>query len=142
MTWAMGMLNFQGIVAGLTVFGLVGLAASAAKQSGSDAVELGTAAATVMMALISGMFSMMTDLEKDGTVDLQQAIGKLATVYLSIPKENHGQGKITISLQQRSMEFPAVTCQDKPLTTGQMVMVVAVLHAGIMLVVSAEQSTA
>ena len=138
MTWAMGMLNFQGIVAGLTVFGLVGLAASAAKQPGSIAVELGAASATVMMALVSGMFSMMTDLEKDGTVDLQQAVGKLATVYLSIPEENQGQGKITISLQERSMEFPAVTCQDKLLTTGQKVVVVAVLDAGIMLVVSAE----
>jgi hypothetical protein len=139
MTWAMGMLNFQGIVSGLTAFGLVGLAASAAKRPGSVALELGIAAAIVMMAWVSGMFSMMTGLEKDGTVDLQQAIGKLATVYLSIPEQGQGQGKITISLQQRSMEFPAVTCQDNLLTTGQKVVVVAVLDAATMLVVSAEQ---
>jgi hypothetical protein len=139
MTWVTGMLNFQGVVCGLTVFGLVGLAANAAKRPGSVAVEFGVIAALVMMALINGMFSMMTGLEKDGTVDLQQAIGKMATVYLSIPEKNHGQGKVTLSLQQRFMEFPAVTFQDDLLATGQKVMIVAVLDPAIMLVVSADR---
>ncbi|HET6250663.1 MAG TPA: hypothetical protein VFE47_23445 [Tepidisphaeraceae bacterium] len=138
MTWVMGMLNLQGIVAGLTVFGLVGLAANAAKRPGPVALKLGIAAAVVMMASVSGILSMMTGLERDGTVDLQQAIGQLATVYLSIPEKNQGRGKITVTLQQRTMEFLAVTFQDNLLSTGQKVMIVGVLDAATMLVVPAD----
>ncbi len=133
------MLNFQGIVSGVTVFGLVGLAANAAKQPGSAALKFGIAAGLVMMALISGMLGMMTGLEKDGTVDLQEAVGKPATVYLSVPAKNEGQGKVTVSLQQRLMEFPAVTFKDDPLVKGQKVVIVAVLGTAVMLVVSAEK---
>jgi hypothetical protein len=139
MAWVLGILNFQGIVSGVTVFGLVGLAASAGKRPGPVAVELGVAAAVVMMAAISGMLSMMTSMDRDATVDLQQATGQPATVYLGIPAKNEGLGKVTLSLQQRLMEFPAVTFQDDPLLTGQKVVIVAVLDTGIMLVVSAEK---
>jgi hypothetical protein len=137
--WVLGMLNFQGIVSGITVFGLVGLASNAAKQPGSESLKLAVAAAVVMMALVSGMLSMMTGLERDGTVDLHQAVGKQASVYLSVPAKNSGQGKVTVSLQQRLMEFPAVTFQDDLLVTGQNVVIVAVLETGIMLVVSADK---
>jgi hypothetical protein len=139
MAWVLGMLNFQGIVSGITVFGLVGLAANAAKLPGSLSVKLGIVAALVMMSMISGMFSLMTNMDRDGTVDLQLAIGKPATVYLSIPGKNEGQGKITVSLQDRSMELGAVTFQDDPLATGQKVVIVAVLGTDTMLVVAADK---
>jgi hypothetical protein len=81
---------------------------------------------------------MMTGLEKDGTFDLQQAVGKLATVYLSVPEKGRGQGKITVSVQQRFMEFPAVTFKDDPLATGRKVAIVAVLDPGVMVVAAAD----
>ncbi len=138
MAWVLGMFNFQGIVAGATVFGLVGLAVSAARKPGSVAVGFGIGAAIVMMALVSALLAMMTGLDKDATVDIQQAVGKLATVYLGVPAKNEGRGKITVSLQGRLMEFPAATFQDEPLVTGSKVNIVSVLDPDVMLVVLAE----
>lgn len=139
MAWLLGMFNFQSIVAGVTVFGLVGLAANAAKEPAYFCLKLGIAAALVMMALISDILTLMVRMEKDGTADLQQAVGKSATIYLSVPPKNEGQGKVTVSLQQQLMEFPAVTFQDDPLLAGQKVVIVSVLGTSTMLVVSADK---
>jgi hypothetical protein len=134
--WVQGMFNFQGIVAGATVLGLVGLAATAAKMPARAAIAIAIAAALVMMAAIERIFDLMTHMENDGTIEVQQAVGKPATVYLGIPARNEGQGKVTISLQERLMEFPAITFGESPLVTGQKVVVVNVLDPSVMVVVS------
>jgi hypothetical protein len=133
--WMQSIFNFQGIVAGATVLGLVGLAATSARMSGRSSLSLSIAAALVMMALIGGVLDLMTRMENDGTIEIQQAVGKPATVYLGIPARNEGQGKITISLQERQMEFAAITFGESPLTTGQKVVVVNVLDPSVMVVV-------
>jgi hypothetical protein len=138
LAWVQSMFNFQGIVSGATVLGLAGLAATSAKLPGYVALAIGIGAALVMMALIDGAFGLMENMDNDGTVDIQQAVGKIATVYLSIPAKSEGLGKITMNLQQRLMEFSATTFKDKPLATGQRVVVVAVLGSSVMLVVAEE----
>jgi len=142
LAWVLSMFNFQGVVAGATVFGLAGLAATAAKISMWPALAIAFAAAFAMMAVVDGVFTLMANMESDGTIDLQQAVGKAATVYLGIPAKNEGQGKITMSLQQRLMEFPAVTFKDAPLEAGRNVQVVAVVDGSVMLVVPSEDAAA
>jgi len=137
--WVPSLFNFQGIVSGATVLGLAGLAATAAKLPGVVALAIAIGAALVMMAVIEGLFGVMANMDSDGTIDIDQAVGKMATVYLGIPAKSEGQGKITVSLQQRLMEFPAITLQDAPLVTGQKVIVVAVQDSDVMQVVSAEK---
>jgi len=138
-SWLHNMLNFQGIVAGITVLGLAGLAASAAKLPDLVALLIGVAASLVMMALVAGFFGVMVGMDDDCTVRLEDAVGTLGTVYLSIPARNEGQGKVTLNLQERLMEFPAVTFQEAPLSTGQKILVVAVQKPTVMEVVSAEK---
>jgi hypothetical protein len=134
--WLQSIINLQGIIAGATVFGLVGLAATSAKMRQGATLSIAIAAALVMMALIGGVLDLMTRMANDGTIEIQQAVGKPATVYLGIPARNEGQGKITISLQERHMEFPAITYGESPLATGQKVIVVNVLDPSVMVVVS------
>ena len=108
----------------------------AGKMSSAAAVSIAIAAALVMMALVEGVFDLMMRMENDGTIEIQRAVGKPAIVYLRIPARNQGQGKITISLQERLMEFAAVTFDEAPLATGQKVVVVNVLDPSVMVVVS------
>ena len=139
--WVQGMFNFQGIVAGATVFGLAGRAAMAAKLPPHSALLIGVVAALFMMALIEALFEFMARMDSDCTVDIQQAVGQCGTVYLGIPPRNQGQGKITINLQQRLMEFPAVTYEDSPLTAAQKVIVLSVLDPSVMVVALAENTS-
>jgi hypothetical protein len=137
--WLQCMFNFQGLVAGATVLGLAGLSATAAHLSPLLALLIAAGAAIVMMALVAACFSFMTNMEHDGTVQIDQAVGIVGTVYLSIPPKNEGQGKITLTLQHRTMEFPAVTLHDEPLPAGRQALVVAVQKSSVMEVVSADK---
>ncbi len=65
-------------------------------------------------------------LKSDGTVRIQRAVGQNGTVYLSIPGQRSGAGKVTLCLQNRTVECQAVT-PYQPLPTGSKVVVTAVV---------------
>ena len=58
------------------------------------------------VAVIMRTFSRM---HSEGNLQPDLAVGKTAKVYLRIPAERSGKGKITVSIQGRSTEFDAVT---------------------------------
>ena len=52
---------------------------------------------------------MMVRLQEDGTTNYGTAVGKTATVYVSVPPAREGRGKVTLVLQGRYTEADAVT---------------------------------
>jgi hypothetical protein len=68
----------------------------------------------------------MLTLEDDGSVSIHGAVGSTGTVYLSIPGERKGAGKVLLTLQNRTVEYQAVTPQAA-LPTGASVLVVDVV---------------
>jgi hypothetical protein len=131
--------NLQGLTAAAAVLGLSGLAANAAKFSPSASLGIALGAGFVMLLAIAASFELIASMEHDATVNIQDAVGQIATVYLGIPANREGVGKITLTLQQQSMEFAAATEQDKPLAAGEKVIVIAVNDPALMQVVSAEK---
>jgi hypothetical protein len=125
--WFAGVLTFRTLVAALTFFGLAGLAGSA-KWGGEQPVTLlvALAAGGGALFLVATLMRSLYRLRADGTVRIDRAVGKKGTVYLSIPAARAGAGKVTLSLQNRTVEYQAVTA-DRALPTGSSVVVVAVL---------------
>ena len=137
--WFVGVLSFRTIVAALTFFGLTGLAAN---QGGIDhwtTLGLAIAAGAGAMFLVAYMMQALHKLKAEGTARIERAIGATGTVYLTIPGKNSGVGKVTLSLQNRTMEYHAVTFQDD-LPTGTKVVAVAVVKPGTVEVVPAGDS--
>ncbi len=103
------MISFRTVVAAMAFFGLIGLAA----ESAGVAPELVLAAAVCAgFGAMYGVFWMMkclSRLRSDGTVRVRGALGKRGTVYLRIPAQRSGMGKILINLQNRTMEYEAMT---------------------------------
>ncbi len=62
----------------------------------------------------------------EGTARITGAVGLPATVYLRIPGDNCGAGKIHVNLPNRTMEYRAVTSGDS-IPTGSKVIVVKVV---------------
>lgn len=54
-------------------------------------------------------FRAMMKLESSGNINYENAIGKKGTVYINIPKEKKGKGKITMVVQDRFTEIDAIT---------------------------------
>lgn len=140
--WFVGVLTFRTIVAALTFFGLAGLAGTAALRESTVAWKDGLALGIALAAGLAAMFGVaaimrsLYNLRSDGTIRIERAVGKYGTVYLRVPGEKKGLGKVTVNVQNRSMEYQAVTSKDE-LPTGAKVVVVAVVSPDTVEVLSA-----
>ena len=67
-------------------------------------------------------------LRADGTARIDRAVGTTGTVYLRVPSARAGAGKVHLALQNRTVEYRAVTAGDE-LPTGKPIKVVAVVGA-------------
>ncbi len=128
-------LSFRAIVAFMTFFGLGGMIASTSDMGG--AASLGVAFATGMFAFLLTRVVLMqfSKLRSSGTVDVKNAVGSEARVYLTIPEKKSGQGAVTVGIQGRTMQYRAIT-PGPELKTGALCKVSAV-HAEDTLVVDA-----
>ena len=65
-------------------------------------------------------------LQASGNLDVENAVGKVAEVYIPIPPKGMGSGKVTMTLQEKYCELNAITTSEEKLKTGMYVRVVAV----------------
>ena len=77
--------------------------------------------AAVLLALA---FKWSLRLESSGNIDYKNAIGKTANVYLRVPKQKSGTGKITLILQERLVEVSAVTNEEEDLLVNTIVEII------------------
>jgi len=110
-------LSIRALAGFLTFFGLVGWAGAGSgwpTWGHVGAASLSGAAVMVLVAIIMRFFRRM---QSSGNVKPESAVGSIATVYLKVPGQRTGRGKITVSIQGRSMEFEALTA-GKELPSG------------------------
>lgn len=88
----------------------------------------------VAALLIALFFKWISKLQANGNINVKNAVGKQATVYLTIPASGASTGKITMELQDRYVELEAKTKQAQPIKTGSTVKVVDVIDSGTLLV--------
>ena len=79
------------------------------------------------MAAVYWMMRGLQELRADGTVRVQHAVGQHGNVYLRVPANRSGSGKIQFNLQNRTMEYLAITAGPE-LPTGTKVVVVGVVN--------------
>jgi hypothetical protein len=121
-----GVLSFRSVVAALTFFGLAGLAAGSATDSTLTVLAVAVAAGVGAMYGVYWLMRGLYQLQAEGTVRIQRSVGRHATVYLKIPGHQSGTGKIQVNLQNRTMQYLAMTPGDE-LPTGAKVVVVDVI---------------
>jgi hypothetical protein len=119
------MLSLRTVVAGLTFFGLGGLASNASGAHPLGSLSIAAVSGFAALYLVGWAMRTLMRLRADGTVHIENAVGQTAVVYLTIPGHRAGKGKITVTLQNRTMEYEAETEHDT-LPTDTLVHVVAV----------------
>jgi hypothetical protein len=127
--WFSSMLTVRTLVAAVTFFGLGGLAGL--RQWGPDlwpvTLAVAVAAGGGALMLVGSLMRWLRQQTASGTVHINRAVGQSGTVYLTIPGQKGGAGKVTVCVQNRTMEYQAVT-PDQELPTGAKVVVVAVVN--------------
>lgn len=92
-------------------------------------------ALTICISILTGVIALvgvgllyraMNKLQSNGILNLKNAIGKEAEVYLTIPANNSGVGKVTLEIQDRLIEANARTNKECSIPTGSTVKVISV----------------
>jgi membrane protein implicated in regulation of membrane protease activity len=125
-SWLFSVLSFRTLIAAAAFFGVAGKAALS--MGLSQPVSLLLAGASGWGAMY-GMYWLMRSVAgfaSSGNERIGNAVGRRGTVYVPIPAEGQGKGKVQISMQNRIVEFQAVTDEGERLRTGEPVEVVAV----------------
>jgi hypothetical protein len=138
-SWYVGVLTFRTVTAGVALFGVTGMLLT--RSDADSAVALGGAILAGLAALFTVRWLMrsMSQLNIDGTVQVRRAVGATGVVYLSIPANKAGAGKVHITVAGRLLEYKAIT-DENDLPTGAPVVVVAVVDADTVAVAPAPTS--
>jgi len=145
-SWIFAVLSFRTLVAAVTFFGLVGMAAQSAGQNIAIQLLLAIAAGIGAMYGVHWLIRTIGRLGDDATLRVKSALGQEGTVYVPIAGARAQAGKIQLKMQNRLVEYEAVTSAPQRLATGTKVRVVGLV--GNMLevepvnIVSATQSGA
>ncbi len=126
LTGGLNLLSVRALSAGLTFFGVGGLAGLKTGFGLFAAFPLGLIFGAIAAVAVAAAMRAMLRLETDGTLQIHGAVGTSGTVYLTIPGERGGVGKIHLTLQNRIVELQAVTSQ-RTLPTGSRVLVIDVV---------------
>ena len=109
-----------------SAYSLTGLACRQAGLTGLPTALAAVGAGSVAFFLVAHLMTAMMKLQSDGTLDLKNAIGSVAEVYLKVPGHRAGHGKVNVQVQGRKVECKALT-EGAEIQTGQPVRIIEVL---------------
>ena len=127
-------LSIRAISGFLMMFGLAGWAGTISGWSPPVTAIVALLAGLTTFAAVAWLLSLQSKLDSSGNLDPRLAEGKSARVYLRVPGENSGHGKITVELQGRTAEFEAFTT-GADLPTGAQVRIERMTSPGVFEVV-------
>ena len=119
--------SFRSIIAALAFFGAAGKASLASGLRTGPSLVIALVAGCAALYGVYWTMKQIYKLRSAGNEDIRNALGKPASVYVAIPEGREGMGKVQLKMQNRIVEYQAVTDQRKRLASGQQVVVVEVL---------------
>lgn len=95
---------------------------------------ISTAVGVALVAIVMYLFKWLSSMQQSGNINVfKAAVGCIGSVYLTIPGERKGEGKVQISINSSVREYNALTDSDT-LKTGTRIRVVEVLSPETLLV--------
>jgi hypothetical protein len=99
-------------------FGWVGGLAMDAGLSSLAAGLCGLGAGGSIMAVIVLMFRLIMGMKSDGTARIEDAVGAVGTVYVSLPANRAPGGQVTVSFKNRQETYEAFALDDAAIPSG------------------------
>lgn len=118
--------TLRNLVNFLLGFSWTGIAFYNRFENKSILIGLATAVGILFVLLFFFLIKQILKLSEDNSFKLQDTIGKNAEVYLTIPNNKNGKGKIQISVKGSVHELEAMTNANESIASNTSVKVVAV----------------
>ena len=116
------------------MFGWVGLAAYSSGLSKGVSVLLACGAGVAMVFMMVVLLRNIGKLRYSGTMQIKNALHQIGNVYLFIPGNRKGTGKVSIRVQGSLHELDAITDDLTDIATGSIVKVTGIIDEGLLLV--------
>ncbi len=126
--------SIRGIVAMLCIGGWSGIVFIDAGLSNLLSIILAVVLGISALFGMAFLMRFLTRLQSSGNIIVENAVGKIGKVYLTIPSQMKGSGKINITIQDTYTEFDAVTFDLSEIKTGETVYVESVDEVGRLIV--------
>lgn len=130
----LGLFTIRGVITFFTIGGWLGVVLGYTQLSVALVILISFLAGAVGLVLTGWALKSMTKLASDGRVLIENAVGQIATAYIPIGAEMSSTGKVNLTLQERFVEFDAMTKEQQEIKTGEKVEVVACLDQSTLLV--------
>ncbi len=92
----------------------------------------------IFMVITAYIFSFFVSMQNSGNMEIESSIGLDGTVYIRIPANRSGVGKINAVVSGRYAEFDAMTDSEEIIPTGAVIKVVGLVNETVLLVKSKE----
>jgi len=133
-------ITFKTIIAFVTFFGLAGLACEWSNLTRTTTFGVALGAGAAALFAVGWLMQGLSRLHSAGNLELENAVGCAAQVYLRIPARGTGSGKITVTMQGRTVELNAVTAGPE-IATGSAVKIIALRDGDTLEVLPLAQAT-
>lgn len=132
---ALDLFSVRALSAGLTFFGFAGMAVIGMGLPGLLALPVALVVGAGAAVGVAYIMRQLLRLEQDNTGSIAETVGTVGTVYLPVPGERGGIGKVHLTLRNRTLECAAVT-PNEALVTGAPILVIDVSGEDTVVVVS------
>ena len=122
-TWLFSVISFRTLIAAITFFGIAGMGGRSGGLAAWSVFALALVCAVMAMFVVHWLMKGLVKLNHDGTLRIERSVGFRGTVYVPIPGDKAGEGKIQIRLQNRIVELKAITGDPDKLQTGAKVVI-------------------
>lgn len=126
-------LSIKNLVGFFAIFGWTGIAMLNGGKSLTVSVIISALAGLTMMVIMATLVYYLGKLTEHNTLNLSNAKGKIATVYLHIPPERKGMGKVQLNVQG-FQTLNAITDEKEEIITGAVVEVVDSINNEVLIV--------
>lgn len=127
-------ISLKNLTAFFAVFGWSGIGFLHAGLSVLLTIFLSIVCGLIMMAIMASLFYFMSKMVESGTLKMKNAVGRLGEVYLTIPPNRKGMGKVQLNVQGSLRTLDAITDEPEPLKTSSIIQVIDVIDEQILLV--------
>jgi hypothetical protein len=119
----MGFLSLRALVAFFGGLGWTGVILLDNGASLFAATAAGIGVGIVLMLVMAMIIRLIYSFQETGTIDLKNALGEVGTVYITVPPEQSGTGRVRVMVQGRLTIVAALTAASKPIPSERKVRV-------------------
>ena len=130
----MNLYTFRNLVNFFLGFGWTAILLQDSISSTPLLIVISVLVGVALVAIVMYLFKWLSGMQQSGNIDVyKSAVGCTGTVYLTVPGERSGEGKVQITINNAVREYAALTDSDT-LKTGTPIKVLEVINPGTLLV--------